>query len=587
MNAPPLDNPAFDDDDDGANTVGDYVAAERETRGTSGDDAVGALFARSMKSAPSALTEERAVLGAILLKGKCLAIAREQGLSSIDFFRPAHATIFAAMVALADRAEPVDVITVVDELQQAGQLDSVGGAAALAALEAMLPTTGHVEAYARRIVKASSQRRMLAVLHEGANLAMDGQYEPIELTQLLTNKLGGIAVRQRTGFTSEIARARDDLLAEDRPTTTIGAEPLFESTATLLDEELPTTAWLIEGLLTQGAVAAISGEPKTTKTWAAISMAIAVASGTRAFGEFWVPEARPVALFLTEDGRRSLRNRLKSLAAAGEIDARATAQRMHHRCMKKLDIRRIDDAAVLLASLRALPEMPALVVLDPFRNLIGGANEDKASEMAPVMERFRAIRNLTGATIHFVHHAGKSGETSRGRRGGQKMRGSGAIHGAVDCGLYLDDLRGDATHHWMNTATVEVKDAEGAGRFGLELRVRDEEKAAVHAAFTFWRNPKDMYAQGEPEADDDDSTGGRGSENKRKVLACLRLAWKRAMERGRDPEPMSVRAIEDATKVKRSTAHRHATTLVTEGHLDFVDGSFTYRPSAEEESSFK
>lgn len=311
----------------------------------------------------------------------------------------------------------------------------------------------------------------------------------------------------RTPWEEALHKARLDLELQVGAVADASA-PLFESTAELMDAELPDTAWLIEGLLTEGAVAVVSGEPKTTKTWAALHMGLALAAGRKAFGEFWVPRPRPVAAFLTEDGRRGLRNRLRSFCAAQGLEPREVTRNMHHSCMKRIDLRRIEDATLLLASVRMLPEPPALIVVDPLRNVIGNANEDKAHEMAPVLETMRALRALTGATIQFVHHASKIGESSKGRRGGQKMRGSGAIHGAIDCGLYLDNLKGDATNRWLNTATIEVKDAQGAGSFGLELNVEDEKRAAVRAEFTFWRDPDSMY-QAAPEGRPDDAVGAR------------------------------------------------------------------------------
>lgn len=498
---------------------------------------------------PARLDCERAILGGILLDGTVLADAVAEGLEPEHFARPAHATIFRAALNLRETEGPVDVLTVVDELDRTGQLDAVGGAAAVSQLEAMLPTTAHVGAYSRIVVELAARRKVIDFAQALAARAY-GHETATSIVRFAEEQLPAIATQGRAafGFAADVARARADLEAEDKPATAAGRlEPLFEATSALMDADIPTTAWLIEGLLTQGAIAAISGEAKTTKTWAGIDMLIAIATGTKVFGEFWTGHPRPVAAFLTEDGRRSLRNRLKSFCAARGIDHGEATSRMHHRCMKKLDLRRIEDAALLLASLRALPEMPSVLLLDPLRNLIGNANEDKANEMAPVLETLRAVRNLTGCTILFVHHSTKSNETSKGRRGGQKMRGSGAIHGAIDCGLYLDNLKGDATHRWLNTATVDVKDAEGAGCFGLELNVRDENKAAIHAEFTFWRDPKSMYADDAEAAPTTKSTTDR-------ALVELRREHEAALTTERDPRGISVREMGERLNVAKSTA---------------------------------
>jgi hypothetical protein len=131
-------------------------------------------------------------------------------------------------------------------------------------------------------------------------------------------------------------------------------------------------------------------------------------------------------------------------------------------------------------------------MVDPLRDLIGDADENSASEMSAVMHGLRAFRNVTGATVLAVHHAGKSSKDSNGRRGGQKLRGSSAIHGALDCGLYLQDTRGNMRTNWKNKAEVEIKGAKGAGIFGLELDVVDDSEGAAISAG--WHHYKDLAA---------------------------------------------------------------------------------------------
>src|SRR5581483_4360325 len=100
--------------------------------------------------------------------------------------------------------------------------------------------------------------------------------------------------------------------------------------------------------------------------------------------------------------------------------------------------------AWLIASCRSLSEPPALLVLDPLRDL-HSAKEDKSDVMAPVMSRLRLVRDLLGCAVVFVHHASKAGEVTSARRPGQRMRGSGVVHASVDGGLYLSNLDTDGT----------------------------------------------------------------------------------------------------------------------------------------------
>src|SRR5215208_3979639 len=75
---------------------------------------------------PSNTDAEEAVLGSVLIDheslGKVAAFLRQE-----DFYRERNGTIYAAMLALYERREPVDYMTLSDELSRAGQLEAVGG----------------------------------------------------------------------------------------------------------------------------------------------------------------------------------------------------------------------------------------------------------------------------------------------------------------------------------------------------------------------------------------------------------------------------------------------------------------------------
>src|SRR5919201_3576711 len=85
------------------------------------------------KIPPHNLEAERAVLGAVLLEPAILPRAIEL-LTPDEFYKDAHRKIYAAMLRLFDRSEPADLLTVSEELRRAGQLEEVGGQAALATL---------------------------------------------------------------------------------------------------------------------------------------------------------------------------------------------------------------------------------------------------------------------------------------------------------------------------------------------------------------------------------------------------------------------------------------------------------------------
>src|SRR6478735_5441621 len=105
----------------------------------------------SDRTLPHNLEAEKCVLGAILINNQAFNQAAEV-IDAADFFRDAHRRIFEKMIALTDRSEPVDLITIKDELIKSNELDEVGGPAYISSLTDGVPRSGNVEYYAK-IVK--------------------------------------------------------------------------------------------------------------------------------------------------------------------------------------------------------------------------------------------------------------------------------------------------------------------------------------------------------------------------------------------------------------------------------------------------
>jgi replicative DNA helicase len=98
------------------------------------------------KIPPHSLEAERAVLGAILLERESLPKAIEL-LKPSDFYKEGHRKIFDAMVGLFERTEPVDLLTVSEELRRRDEIDEVGGPALLAGLVEEAATAAHLLSY--------------------------------------------------------------------------------------------------------------------------------------------------------------------------------------------------------------------------------------------------------------------------------------------------------------------------------------------------------------------------------------------------------------------------------------------------------
>jgi replicative DNA helicase len=108
---------------------------------------------------PHHLEAEQAVLGAILTAGRIpvevLALVEEA-----DFYRPAHRAVWRAVGRLADRGEPIDPVTMLGELRDAGELDDVGGGPFLHTLVASVPTVADAAHYARLVAETAHARRI-------------------------------------------------------------------------------------------------------------------------------------------------------------------------------------------------------------------------------------------------------------------------------------------------------------------------------------------------------------------------------------------------------------------------------------------
>ena len=123
---------------------------------------------------PQNIEAEQAVLGTVLIQDKALLKVIDL-LQPGDFYRDAHKTIYAAMMALFDKHEPHDLITVTGLLSDQNKLEDVGGAAYLASLTDIIPFTGTLVHHARIIRKKSILRRLIQTSTEVAARCYDAQ----------------------------------------------------------------------------------------------------------------------------------------------------------------------------------------------------------------------------------------------------------------------------------------------------------------------------------------------------------------------------------------------------------------------------
>lgn len=114
---------------------------------------------------PQALDVEEAVLGAMLLEPESVDQAMDE-LTPSCFYSPKHRMIFEAMSSLVAEHTPVDMVTVSDKLRERGELETVGGAVALANLTDRVGSAAHVEYYIKILEQKTIQRDLISASYE-------------------------------------------------------------------------------------------------------------------------------------------------------------------------------------------------------------------------------------------------------------------------------------------------------------------------------------------------------------------------------------------------------------------------------------
>src|SRR5713101_1292275 len=106
---------------------------------------------------PQNLEAEESVLGAMMLSPGAIGAVSEV-LDASDFYRESHAKVYLAGLALYAKGEPVDAITLVDELEERGELEAVGGRVRMHELAALVPATANAAHYARIVREMATLR---------------------------------------------------------------------------------------------------------------------------------------------------------------------------------------------------------------------------------------------------------------------------------------------------------------------------------------------------------------------------------------------------------------------------------------------
>ena len=155
---------------------------------------------------PHNLDAERAVLGAVLLEGRETLPRVIEVLRPSDFYTEAHRAIYQAMLALFDRGEPVDVLTLTEELRRSDQLQFVGGPASLALLVEQASIAAYLGSYTAIVRDMAVLRELIQTSSQIIAQAFDAKEDVQTLVDDAERKIFGLAERRLEGSALPIGK---------------------------------------------------------------------------------------------------------------------------------------------------------------------------------------------------------------------------------------------------------------------------------------------------------------------------------------------------------------------------------------------
>jgi replicative DNA helicase len=277
---------------------------------------------------PQSLEAEQSVLGSILIDRDAIVEVAEF-LKPADFYRDANGRVYAAMLELFERREPVDIVTVSEVLERKDELDAIGGRTYLSSLSNQTPTAVHAVQYARIVERKAVLRNLISAAGRIAGIGYEDPAEIQEAIDRAEAELFTVSERRvHAGFAPlrgllHEAFDRLDYLHSHRGEIS-GVRTGFTELDTL------TTG------LQKSDLIVLAARPSVGKTSLALNIAEHAA----------VQDGRSVGVFSLEMSKEQLVLRL--LSSVGDIDS----QRLRTGFLEDLDFNRVANAMTQLSEAR-------------------------------------------------------------------------------------------------------------------------------------------------------------------------------------------------------------------------------------------
>lgn len=159
------------------------------------------------RTPPQNIEAEQSVLGALLIDKDAIVKVAEI-LRADHFYRDAHAEIYNAVLSLYEKREPADIVTVTDELKLRGTYDESGGAGYLTTLVNFVPTSAHIEHYARIVKDKAVRRQLISASARISEMGYEEGQDVKELMDVAEQSLFGISQQH---FTQNFIPVKDTL----------------------------------------------------------------------------------------------------------------------------------------------------------------------------------------------------------------------------------------------------------------------------------------------------------------------------------------------------------------------------------------
>lgn len=392
------------------------------------------------RTPPRNLEAEQAVLGAAFLTKDAIVQAMEY-LEPQDFYSRKHQILFAAMIKLNERDQPIDIVSMKAELDQEQQTDNIGGMEYLAKLAGAVPTASDVAYYAKIVKDKSTARRLIDT---ATKIASKGYEDHDDLTDLLDDAEKSILNVAESSNTNELQKI-SDLLSQS-------ADHIYElskqkSDVTGLATGYPQLDKMTTGLHPDELII-VAARPAMGKTAFALNIAQNVA----------IKNDASVAIFSLEMGAESLVDRM--LCAEGSINANhlRTGDLTEDEwkslwvAMGTLDRANIfidDTPGIRVPEIRAKCRRLAkqtgnlgLIVIDYLQLIEGGNAENRQQEVSEISRQLKKLAKELQCPVIALSQLSRGVEQRQDKRPVlSDIRESGSIEQDADIVsfLYRDD----------------------------------------------------------------------------------------------------------------------------------------------------